>query len=132
MKHIIFLLSLIAASAAVFAQSPDAMEEAAPLADTVSFDKVLHDFGAMQKGKGQEVVFNFTNTTSTPLVIVDAEVNCKCTKVKYDKRPVMPGGKGTITVSYDAKQTGTFYKRITLRNNIYPQGLVLTIKGEVR
>ena len=96
------------------------------------FEKTEHDFGEIpHKSKRVECRFEFTNDGSVPLVITKTLTSCSCIKVDYDKKPVMPGGKGVIIVAYEVnkKESGVFYKVIEVYSNSVDKRNNLIIKG---
>jgi hypothetical protein len=124
MKHLLTLCLLMLAAASLQAQ--------AKVDDLIRFEKTEHEFGKVPKDKPVTVEFAFTNPGSKPLIIEDATAECGCTKPEYPKKPVMPGQKGTIKVTYDAKEPGAFTKRVTVKLVNVSETKILTIKGEVQ
>ncbi|MGC6434698.1 MAG: DUF1573 domain-containing protein [Crocinitomicaceae bacterium] len=51
--------------------------------------------------------FKFENSGDSPLIISDYNVSCACTKVTLPNKPILPGEKGVIKVSFDTK--GKYY-----------------------
>lgn len=96
------------------------------------FEKESHDFGKVVKGKPVSYEFTFTNAGDAPLIISDVESTCGCTVPKYPTTPIAPGGKGSITVTFNAAsvQAG-FTKAVTIKSNARTPVKVLYIKGEV-
>jgi hypothetical protein len=96
------------------------------------FEKETHDFGKIPQGKPVSVDFAFVNSGEEPLIISAVESTCGCTVPKYTTTPVAPGGKGTITVTFNAAavQPG-FTKAVTIKSNARTPVKVLYIKGEV-
>ena len=86
---------------------------------SVEFEEKAHDFGTIREDDGTVThVFGFTNTGSSPLVIISATASCGCTHPKYSPEPVKPGEKGSISVSYNpAHRPGEFDKTIKVRTN---------------
>jgi len=97
----------------------------------IRFEPNSHNFGKIPKEKPVTYEFSFTNPGTKPLIIEDATAECGCTKPEFPKRPVMAGGKGTITVTYDAKEPGAFTKKITVKLVNVAETKVLTISGVV-
>ena len=97
----------------------------------IRFETSSHNFGKIPKEKPVTYEFSFTNPGTKPLIIEDATAECGCTKPEFPKRPVMAGGKGTITVTYDAKEPGAFTKKITVKLVNVTETKVLTISGVV-
>jgi len=99
----------------------------------LKFEVQGSDLGEISS-KGGTVVreFAFENTGDAPLVLSRAEVSCSCTRVRLPRKPVAPGGKGVVTVSYDPRrQAGTFHKAIRISANTPAGKHVLTIRGTV-
>lgn len=93
-----------------------------------------HNFGTIIAQNGSvSRVFKVTNTGTTPLVILSADVACKCTKVEYPKKPIAAGESKEIKVTYDPKgEKGSFLKTIHLLTNGTEKERVVTIKGSVQ
>jgi hypothetical protein len=118
------LILVLAGSFIAFAQQKN---------PTASFETESHDFGKINEADGPATFqFNFTNTGSEPLIISDVKASCGCTKPKWSKEPVVPGGKGFITVSFNPSgRPGHFDKIITVTSNTEPPTQQLKISGEV-
>ena len=105
----------------------------------IKFDKTTYNFGNFsEKQPVQKCTFTFTNIGDAPLIINQATASCGCTIPKYTKKPVMPGQKGTINVTYNGKGRfpGHFKKAITIRTNgnsamtrVYIEGKMQEVKG---
>ena len=83
----------------------------------IKFDKQTYNFGKFSESNPvQKCTFNFTNVGDAPLVINQAMASCGCTVPSYTKAPIAPGGKGTVTVTYNGKGKfpGHFKKSITI------------------
>ena len=96
------------------------------------FNETIYDFGSVDhKLPKIEHRFEFTNDGTEPLVVTKTRTSCNCVKVQYDKKPVPPGGKGTITVIYEVnkKEAGVFYKVIEIYSNTTEKRNNLIIKG---
>lgn len=100
----------------------------------IQFENRLHDFGEIkEENKEAGCVFTFKNTGNAPLVIQRVNASCGCTTPDFTKEPVVPGGTGSIKVSFDAVgRPGEFQKTITVYSNDpnNPQ-VILTIMGNV-
>lgn len=98
----------------------------------LTFDHLNHNFGTLQQGDEKVThIFEFTNDGTAPLVIVRTTTSCRCINIKYPKRPVRTGEKGTIEVSYDPKDAGVFNKGIDIHANINGGYITLFVTGEV-
>lgn len=98
----------------------------------IKFDKMTYDFGTFSESTPvQKCTFTFTNAGDAPLIIHQAIASCGCTVPQYTKKPVAPGQKGTINVTYNGKGRfpGHFKKSITIRCNGKPEMVRLYIEG---
>lgn len=98
----------------------------------IKFDKLTYDIGKFSESNPvQKCTFSFTNVGDAPLIINQAVASCGCTVPSYTKKPVMPGGKGTITVTYNGKGKfpGHFKKTITIRTNGKTEMTRLYVEG---
>ena len=128
MKKVLIVLFCMMAglSATVFAQ------------DRAQFkfkDGDTHDFGKVKKGPVAEHTFEFTNTGKEPLIVQDVTPSCSCTKVEWDKHPILPGQVGHITLGVKTSElTGVFNKSVYIRSNaIVPNGekrYTIYLKGD--
>lgn len=113
MKRIFSIFALILIS--VFTFNIVAAEKGA----VMTFAEKTHDFGSIKEADGPVThVFEFTNTGSEPLVIINVNASCGCTRPEYPKEPVMPGKKGKIKVTFNpAGRPGEFSKEVKIRTN---------------
>ena len=100
---------------------------------TISFDKLIHDFGTFKEEDGNVACsFSLTNTGSIPLVINRVSASCGCTSPAWSREPIIPGGKGFVEAIYNPKnRPGKFSKSLTVFSNAAKKAIVLTIKGDV-
>lgn len=122
----IFLLLMMLASLVAYAQQEQ---------PEIKFDKTVHNFGTFsEKTPVQTAVFAFTNIGKAPLIINQAIASCGCTIPSYTKEPIMPGGKGTVKVTYNGKGKfpGHFKKSITIRTNGKVEMVRLYIEGDMK
>ena len=86
----------------------------------LTFKVRVHDFGYVKENGGPvSYEFEFQNTGSKPLIIIDARARCGCTKPSFPKKPIKPGEKGHIKVTYLPKdRPGTFDKNVMVTSNV--------------
>lgn len=104
-----------------------------PMAE-ITFDKTSHNFGTFsEKNPVVTCIFSFKNTGNAPLIINQAIASCGCTIPTYTEKPVLPGQKGEIKVTYNGKgfYPGKFKKIITVRTNSKTRLVRLNIEGEM-
>lgn len=100
-------------------------------AQEFKFEKETIDYGKIEKGANGERTFVFTNVGNAPLIIKNIQSSCGCTVPKKPEKPIMPGEKGEIKVSYDTKRIGGFSKMITIFSNAKNARKIIKIKGYV-
>lgn len=116
MKKMLMIAALLVSVVSVYAQSATTASTNGPV---LTWDKSTHDFGNMVQGDVVEHTFKFTNTGNEPLVITNVQVSCGCTTPKgWPRDPVMPGGKGELTVSFNsAGKMGAQTKPVIIVSN---------------
>ncbi len=128
LKTILLLTLILLGSSALTAEKPAEGKAA------ISFAETSHDFGTFPENGGPvSHTFVFTNTGDAPLLILNATASCGCTRPEYPRKPVKPGKKDKITVTYNPKgRPGEFTKNVTVRSNAKGKKKVtLKIKGNV-
>jgi len=98
----------------------------------ITFTNPEHDFGKVQAGEKVGCIFTYTNTGDADMVITSASASCGCTVPKYDKRPVPPGGSGTIEVVFDTSgREGIQTKTVVVQSNAENNIVILRIIADV-
>ncbi|WGH76379.1 DUF1573 domain-containing protein [Tenacibaculum tangerinum] len=100
-------------------------------AQEFKFETETIDYGKVAIGSEGKRVFEFTNVGDAPLIIQDIKSTCGCTVPTKPEKPIMPGEKGQIEVSYDTKRLGGFSKAITIISNAKVKRKMIKIKGFV-
>jgi hypothetical protein len=93
------------------------------------FTETSHDFGEIEKGIPVEHTFLIRNDGDAPLLISRVKTSCGCTATDYSREAIMPGDEGMITVSYNAANSGSFNKAISVISNGGEE--ILSVKGIV-
>ena len=131
MKLRLLIAAIAAAIACVALTSAADTDKGKP---AIEFDSRTHDFGEIGAEGGPVThTFTFTNTGTAPLIIVSATASCGCTRPVYTTKPVKPGKKGTIKVSYlpSGQPLGEFSKTVRVRTNAGGKRLTLQIGGVI-
>jgi hypothetical protein len=98
----------------------------------ISFASVEHDFGKIDEGEKVSCVFKFSNTGDADLVLTSVQTSCGCTVGKFSRKPIPPGGSGTIEITYDSSdRSGRQTKTITVMSNAEKKIMILRITAEV-
>ena len=100
-------------------------------AQEFKFESETIDYGKIDKGANGERIFTFSNIGDQPIIIKNIQSSCGCTVPKKPEKPIMPGEKGEIKVSYDTNRVGGFSKSITIFSNATEAAKVIRIKGIV-
>ena len=98
-----------------------------------TFQTKSYDFGNIKEANGPVAcTFEFTNTGDKPLLIIDATASCGCTKPEYPSKPIKPGKKGKIKVTYSPiGRPGAFKKTVKIKSNGKERTTTLRIEGVV-
>ena len=134
MKRLLILLCVtLMTSSFVFSQNKAKADvKKNPNAAVITFDKVIHDYGVINKGDNGKCEFRFTNTGKEPLILSRPRSNCGCTVPSWPREPILPGKSEEITVVYDTKRFGPINKSVTVFSNAKNNAVVLRIKGTVK
>ena len=96
-----------------------------------------YDFGVVKRGPVATHSFEFTNTGTEPIIVMNVTPSCGCTNVDWSKNPVLPGQKGFIQLSLKTdEQHGVFNKEVYIQSNAKtPHGekrYTIYIKGDAK
>lgn len=138
-RNILVLIFLFTCNAALYSQElpeemlkPATANARAPKFKFINGDSF--DFGNLMKGSKVHHKFEFINVGKEPLIIQVVTANCGCTVSEWTKKPVLPGQKGAVDVTFSAEgTTGFFAKKAFIQSNAATEiGLYeLTIRGTV-
>lgn len=98
----------------------------------LQFDETSHNFGDVQrKGGDLEYDFEFVNAGKKPLVLMRVLTSCSCLKASFSKRPVAPGARGVIRITYEPlkREPGVFNKVIQVYSNSERGREVIAVQG---
>lgn len=125
-KSLVIMITLFIASFNIQAQ-----EKAVIAQDSIIFQSIVHDYGTIVQGGDGGCEFTFMNKGKAPIILNEVKASCGCTTPDWTRTPVAPGEKGTIKVTYNTNNVGTFLKSITVSSNAINSPVVLSIKGIV-
>ena len=97
------------------------------------FTEKNHDFGYIKEEKGAvSHDFEFENVGDEPLIILSATASCGCTRPEYPTKPIKPGKKGKIKVTFSPiGRPGPFRTEISVKTNGRNKMVRLHIEGSV-
>ena len=115
---ILFIISLLPS----LAQTP-----------ALCFDTLTWDFGTVAEAGGRVTHrFGFANRSGRPVVVPDVVATCGCTVPVYSKRPVLPGERSEIAVTFDPmNRPGRFDKAVSVFTSESGDPIRLRITGRV-
>jgi len=131
-KRLILLCGVLFAGMTGRAQTQNADDGKVPIFTPF---ETSFNFGTIGEHDGNaEHVFRFKNTGTAPLVILNVQTTCGCTRPEWTVNPVEPGDEGVIIITYNPiGRIGPFNKPATLQTNENGgyKRYKLTIMGEV-
>lgn len=98
-----------------------------------SFKETTYDFGTIKESNGPvKHTFEFKNVGDKPLIIIDAVASCGCTRPSFTAKPIKPGKKGKVEVTFSpVGRAGTFRKTIKVKTNTPDKIESLVITGTI-
>ena len=97
----------------------------------ITFGTQELDFGIIPYNRPAEATLTFTNTGDKPLKIDRVSTSCGCTVAHWPTSRIAPGKSGEITVTYDAKLMGHFFREMSIYCNAEPYMHEIALVGEV-
>ncbi|MCX6237295.1 MAG: DUF1573 domain-containing protein [Bacteroidia bacterium] len=104
------------------------------LSQTIIFEERVYDFGTVFEKNGKvSHIFTFHNNGKTPAVIDEIYSDCGCIGKVLSKAPIMPAGKGEVTITFNpAYKSGFFSKEVFVYSNnrqnynhVWVQGVII-------
>lgn len=108
-----------------------AQDKPATSQDSIIFESTTHDYGTVVQASDGSCQFVFKNKGKAPIILNDVKASCGCTIPEWTRTPVAPGEKGSIKVTYNTNNVGSFTKTITIQSNAINNPVILIIKGTV-
>ena len=94
-------------------------------------DTDIKKVGQVEFQTPRQFSLGFINKGDQPLLIEDVKASCGCLDVSYPKTPIAPGAHDEISVTYDAKLLGSFYKEVEVLTNASEEPVYIAIQGTV-
>ena len=134
-KFLYFVFILLSLSLCMFScRGKKPAEGDKPKRAEIQLDSDYTWMGTFPKSiKRKSTVFTFTNVGTAPLEFLDVDYSCGCISATYPKKPVKPGKKGEIKVTFntDYKDPGKFYYKVYFAVTGWPENFVLRLKGDM-
>lgn len=99
--------------------------------EEIWFEENLHDYGEIPQDGDGSYTFSFKNIGKEAIVINRVRSTCGCTVPAWPREPIEPEGTGEITVKYDTRSAGTFFKSLYVYSSAGNSPVKLQIKGKV-
>ena len=99
----------------------------------LQFKEESFDFGNVVEKDGPVAhVFEFTNTFSKAVKILNVKPSCNCTAPDWTRTEIQPGKTGFVKAEFDPKgRPGFFTKTLTVTTDADTNPFILQIKGTV-
>lgn len=97
----------------------------------ISWKSETIDVGQIPQGTPKVIKFEFTNSTSKPVLVTNVKASCGCTATDYSKEPIAPGKTGYVNATFNAASAGAFTKTVTVTTSDNEAPKKLTFKGTV-
>ena len=94
-------------------------------------DTDIKKVGEVEFQVPRQFALGFTNKGDKPLTIKEVKASCGCMEVSYPKEPIAAGSRGEISVTYDAKLLGSFYKEVEVLTDASDEPQYIAIQGTV-
>ncbi|MBP6429971.1 MAG: DUF1573 domain-containing protein [Bacteroidales bacterium] len=133
-KLVLSLLLVFGVTFGAFAQNNKSAAPASKPSGTqaeITFEKLEHDYGDVQRNGNGETTFTYKNTGKAPLILSNVRSSCGCTVPSWPREPLMPGQSAGIRVKYNTGNPGPINKSVTVESNASNNRVVLRIKGTV-
>lgn len=125
-------LILLAVAVVVAAGAISARKAKADGTPQIVFAETIWDFGTIKNDRPATHDFEFINDGDGNLVVLDATAECGCTRPEIPEKPIAPGKKGKVKVSFNPiGRPGSFEKTVTVKTNGSPKKVRLKIRGTV-
>lgn len=100
-------------------QATEQTQQTKPAAKIEFVDDTQFNFGNYSVRDTIEHYFVYKNVGNVPFVINNIETSCGCTRAYYSHRPLPPGAKDSIRVTYDGNGfvEGFFMKNCEVYSN---------------
>ena len=108
--------------------------DGSPKMASIQFDSTSAHLGTFPRSAStKSTVFTFTNVGDAPLEFLDVDYSCGCVSATYPEKPVKPGKRGEIVVTFKGKykDPGKVYQKVYFAVTGEPENFVLRIHGQM-
>ena len=97
----------------------------------LKLDKSSSNLGNIELNSTHTITFTFENISNKSVIIENVIATCGCTSVDWEKSPIGPNDKASITITFRATSQGYFFKKIIFKLSGNSDIQVLSISGFV-
>ena len=122
----VVLLALLVAVPFAMAQEPRGAD--------IEFQTKVVELGTLSRDDDKQMVrLAFTNTGDVPLVVTEVRTSCTCTTVQHDRKKVLPGERGVLTITFDPSKApvGSLYRVLQVFSTARSGVQHITLKAEI-
>ena len=133
-KIALFALSALLVFVCSSCGSRTVRKDGTPKRASIQLDSTTAWLGTFPRSASMRtVVYTFTNVGDAPLEFLDVSYSCNCLSAVYPDKPVKPGKKGEIVVTYKGnnKSPGKFQYRVYFAVTGSPRTFFLRVKGDM-
>ncbi len=98
--------------------------------EDILFDYTEYDFGIISPNKEVTCNFSFTNNSSNKFIIHNVITTCGCTVPVWNRKPIAPNTRDSISVKFKSNYTGVSHKTIIIEGNC-KQKIELKIRASI-
>lgn len=98
----------------------------------IKFKDTKYNFGFVHEGDLVTMLFEFENKGTEPLIISDYKVECGCTVMEKPQKPILPGERSTLKITFDTHEKYDRQDRtVVMISNAKNGPVTLRFKGVV-
>jgi len=94
-------------------------------------DTDIKKVGEVEFQVPRQFSLGFTNKGDKPLLIKEVKASCGCLDVSFPNTAIAAGSRSEITLTFDAKLLGSFYKEVEVLTNASDKPAYIAIQGTV-
>lgn len=94
-------------------------------------DTDIKKVGEVEFQMPRQFSLGFTNKGDKPLFIKEVKASCGCLDVVFPKTAIAAGARGEISLTFDAKVLGSFYKEVEVWTNASQEPVFVAVQGTV-
>ena len=134
MRNIQYIFPILLAILVASCGRKTTKADGSPKVSSIQLDSTSAWIGTFPKSDSRRTtVFTFTNVGDAPLEFLDHDVSCGCVSASFPEKPIKPGKKGEIHVTFKGqnKDPGKVYYKVYVETNGDPRVFTLRIHGQM-